>query len=217
MITKKIVLQIIGFTVVVVLVIIVGKAFWPVESAPLAESRVDTEQMGQKGAGELQAPVEAPPLDEKQAAEPAWAEQPKMIAEKKSDPRAERLYQLALSRRQTSISSDTDYTTTPAAERLSRTALSQTHASSPSETDYKTISDCCQMILTEYPDSVQAEKARRLLQEVPQQYRQQYDKQMSLIYPRKPKVKRSKVLRRRMPRRYIEVEKTFGEETSDSD
>lgn len=99
--------------------------------------------------------------------------QPGTVTERESNPEAEKLYQKALSQKESS-------------ER------------EPPSISNRIILDCCRKILKEYPDSVQAEKAEELLQEVPEQYREHYDREMSFLHlsKRKPKVKKSRTLRR---------------------
>ncbi len=93
----------------------------------------------------------------------------------------------------------TERESNPEAEKLYQKALSQKESSErePPSISYRIILDCCRKILKEYPDSVQAEKAEELLQEVPEQYRERYDREMSFAYPSEPKVKKSRTLRRR--------------------
>ncbi len=99
--------------------------------------------------------------------------QPETFTERESNPEAEKLYQKALSQKESS-------------ER------------EPPSISYRVMIDCCRKILKEYPDSVQAEKAEKLLQEVPEQYREHYDREMSFLHlsKREPKVKKSRTLRR---------------------
>ena len=90
----------------------------------------------------------------------------------------------------------------PEAEELYRTALiHKEQVNSRDDRDYMIVLDSCQRILRQYPDSPQAEKAKELLQEVPEQYRKQYDGEMSLRYSSKPTIRKSKPLRRRPPRK----------------
>ena len=98
---------------------------------------------------------------------------PEIVTERASNPEAEKLYQKALSQKESS-------------ER------------EPPSISNRIILDCCRKILKEYPDSVQAEKAEELLQEVPEQYREHYDREMSFLHlsKREPKVKKTRTLRR---------------------
>ncbi|MHC4155681.1 MAG: hypothetical protein ACYST6_12265 [Planctomycetota bacterium] len=92
------------------------------------------------------------------------------------------------------------------AERLYQMAALQKERAGPSaEGDYMMVVASCRQILERYPDSPQAEKARELLREVPEQLKKAYDREMSIVFPSKPKVKKSRALRRRrIPRRYYE-------------
>jgi hypothetical protein len=90
----------------------------------------------------------------------------------------------------------------PEADRLYRMALAnKEQVNSRDDRDYIIVVDCCQQILRNYPDSPQAEKAKELLQEVPEQFREQYSREISLRYSSKPMVRKSRPLRRRSPRR----------------
>ncbi len=80
------------------------------------------------------------------------------------------------------------------AVKLYQEALFYKESSNPRHTRYKLVADCCQQILKKYPDSLLAKKARELLQEVPERYRKQY----SSPDLNKPKVRKSRSLRRRM-------------------
>lgn len=85
----------------------------------------------------------------------------------------------------------------PNAEKLYRIAGLSIESGDPPETRYETVLDCCYLILNEYPNSPEAEKATQLLQEVPEEYREQYYKEKGFLYSRKPTVIKSRPLRRR--------------------
>jgi len=61
--------------------------------------------------------------------------------------------------------------------------------------DFRIITDCCRKILTDYPDSPEAEKATELLQEVPKRHQR-----LAAQTPSEPAVRKSRRLRRRLPR-----------------
>jgi len=84
------------------------------------------------------------------------------------------------------------------AEKLYQTAMLHKPGSSP-EQGYRIMVDCCRQILMQYPNSPQAEKAKELLQE-----HNITERELSLLYPSKPKVRKSRSLRRRAPRRHNE-------------
>lgn len=106
----------------------------------------------------------------------------------------------------------------PEAEELYRTALiHKEQVNSRDDRDYIMVVDSCQRILRQYPDSPQAEKAKELLQDVPEQYRRQYEKEMTSRYSSKPAVRKSRPLRRRAGRPYDEWINVTDEELSPSD
>jgi hypothetical protein len=166
-------LKIAGLVVLTLIAIIVSKVLWPAETASVAESK-DVRQIQKEGEGDLMAQTKTRQPEVKQTLEQAKPTQPETIAEGGPNPSAEELYQQA---------------------------LSQKESGDPPSLIYRVIIDTCQQILREYPDSVQAEKAEELLQEVPEQYRKRYNREMSFAYPSEPKVKKSRTLRRRVPRR----------------
>jgi hypothetical protein len=99
------------------------------------------------------------------------------------------------------------------AERLYQVALQHTGDPNISpEPDYRAVIACCRKILAEHPDSPQAEQAQALLQEVPEQYLKEYEREMQLAYPRKPKIRKSRPLRRRVPRQLYRRPKIAIEE-----
>jgi hypothetical protein len=61
------------------------------------------------------------------------------------------------------------------AERLFEMALAQRKMGRLPGVSYKLMVDYCRQIIAKYPDSVYAFKARRMLGDIPQQYRKQYD------------------------------------------
>jgi len=65
-------------------------------------------------------------------------------------------------------------TTTPA-EKLYQTALLQENSNSDPDRKYNIVVQTCRQIISEYPESPQADKARILLSEVPKQYRRKYN------------------------------------------
>jgi len=65
--------------------------------------------------------------------------------------------------------------TTTAAEKLYQTALLQKNSNSDPDRKYNIVVQTCRQIISEYPESPQADKARILLSEVPKQYRQKYN------------------------------------------
>jgi hypothetical protein len=115
--------------------------------------------------------IQSPDLKEaqaKKAAEPTELGLAAKIKQEKPTQRVEKLYQKALLQK----------------EKIANSANPNVN--------YEEMASYCQKILERYPDSPQAEKARELLQEVPEQYRRQY---FSV-----PKVEKSKRLRHRLPR-----------------
>ncbi|NIR66191.1 MAG: hypothetical protein GWO10_21055 [candidate division Zixibacteria bacterium] len=82
------------------------------------------------------------------------------------------------------------------AEGLYQMALSRRERDNPSEMDFRIMADCCRTILTDYPESPEAEKATELLQEVPERYQRLSVAQI----PSEPAVRKSRPLRRRPPR-----------------
>jgi len=61
------------------------------------------------------------------------------------------------------------------AERLFEMALAQRKMGRLPGMSYKLMVNYCRQIIAKYPDSVYAFKARRMLGDIPQQYRKQYD------------------------------------------
>lgn len=153
---NKLWLKIIGFAVLIITVIIVVNAFWPIETQ-IEDG--DTRDWEAKATEQY--------------------------------PEAEKLYQMALSRSKSGDPQD--------------------------DRKYALIIDCCRQILTQYPDSPQAKKARELLQEVPEQYRKQYEKEMILRYSSKPAVRKSRPLRRRVSRSYPRLHYIPGEDINRPD
>lgn len=169
MITNKLWLKITGFAVLTLVTIIVVCAFWPAETAPMVESR-DIKQMQKEDKSDLMAQQVVQQPKEKQAIEPAESKQPETIEQAESNSNAEKLYQIALFYKEPGDSPDMSY---------------------------KIVLDCCGLILDQYPNTPQAEKARELLQEVPEDYRKRYDEEMRFRLPSKPAVRKSRSLRRR--------------------
>lgn len=89
------------------------------------------------------------------------------------------------------------------AEKLYQTALLQKTktADMPTGINYRITVSCCQQILKEYPASPEAEKAKVLLQSVPEQYQKQYAQEIRSVAPPEFKVKKSNTLRHRAPNR----------------
>jgi hypothetical protein len=103
----------------------------------------------------------------------------------------------------------------PQAEKLYRMAISLKETGNSSYASNRTIIACCRQLIEEYPNSQRAEKAKKLLQQVPEQFRKRYDEEMSFLRPREPKVRKSKRLRRRMPDLPREQHDITIEETAD--
>ena len=61
------------------------------------------------------------------------------------------------------------------AERLFEMALAQRKMGRLPGVSYKLMVDYCRQIIQKYPDSVYAYKAQRLLRDIPEQYREQYN------------------------------------------
>lgn len=99
-------------------------------------------------------------------------EEKEAVEQAESIPNAEKLYQIALFYKEPGDSPDPNMS-------------------------YEIVLDCCGLILNQYPNTPQAEKARELLQKVPEDYRKRYDEGMRSRYLSKPKVKKSRSLRRR--------------------
>lgn len=118
------------------------------------------------------------------------AKAPKAVEQQQPDARAERLYEMALLQKETAESSPENY---------------------------EMVLVSCWHIIRRYPDTPQAEKAKQLLQEVPEQYRKQYSEKLSFLYPSEPKVKKSRPLRRRVPKRYYIQPGINTEEISKAD
>lgn len=83
----------------------------------------------------------------------------------------------------------------PEAEKMYQMALLHTPGNSP-KPSYQIMVDFCRQIFTQYPNTLQAEKARELLR----QY-DMTDRQISRLYSSGPVVKKSRPLRRRPLRR----------------
>jgi hypothetical protein len=143
-IMNKIRLIITGSVVLALAVIIVVYAFWPAEAASRDELK-DVERIQEKDRADLEA-------------------QPKPHHQE-----AEKIYQIALFRKESNDSPDMSYTI---------------------------VLDCCRLILEQYPNTAQAEKAEELLR----QY-DMTDRQISRLYSSGPAVKKSRSLRRRSRRR----------------
>jgi len=165
----KLWLKITGIAVLALVAIVVVTAFWPAENVPMAESR-DMKQIQKEDKSDLKRQQVVQQPQEKQVVEPAEPKRPKTIEQAESNSKAEKLYQIALFYKEPGDSLDMSY---------------------------KIVLDCCGLILEQYPDSPQAEKARELLQEVPEQYRKQYAEEMRPRLPSKPAVRKSRPLRRR--------------------
>lgn len=74
--------------------------------------------------------------------------------------------------------------------------------------NYWFVIKACNNLVNEYPDTKQAENAKKLLMEIPSEYIKQYEEQMA--YMQEPKVKKTKMLRSpRMPNidHKIDIEK----------
>lgn len=166
---NKLWLKITGIIVLALVAIVVVTAFWPAETTPMAKSR-DMKQIQKEDKGDLKAQQIVQQPEEKVATEPTGPKQPETSEQAESIPNAEKLYQIALFYKEPSNSPDMGY---------------------------KIMLDCCGLILDQYPNTPQAEKARELLQEVPEDYRKRYDEEMRSRYPSKPKIKKSRSLRRR--------------------
>jgi len=170
MITSKLWPRITGIVILILGSIILLYAFWPAETAPMAES-MDAGRTLKGKKSDLETQPKAQHLEEKQTVDVAKPQHIETIQREKPNPKAEQLYQMALSYNKSGE---------PQHDR-----------------GYEIIIDCCWQILTQYPDSPQAKKARELLQEVPEQYHKQYEKEMILRYSSKPAVRKSRRLRRR--------------------
>jgi len=131
MIISKFWLKIIGLAILAVAVIVLANVFWTAETKPTAKS-IDMKQIREKRG------VEDWP-EEKQVIEPANPAQSESIKEEKSDPKAEKLYQMAV--------------------------FHKMSGNSPNDVSYQLMVDCCRAILGQYPDTLQAKKTRELVQE----------------------------------------------------
>jgi hypothetical protein len=94
-------------------------------------------------------------------------------------------------------------------ESLYQTAVFHKERDNPSDMDFRITADCCRKILTDYPNTPQAEKATELLKEVPEKYQSQSAAQVSS----QPAVRKSRRLRRRLPRRDFDRPTIAAEET----
>jgi len=96
-------------------------------------------------------------------------------------------------------------------ENLYQMALSHRERDNPSDMDFRITADCCRKILKDYPNTPQAEKANELLQGVPERYQR-----LAAQTPSQPAVRKSRPLRRRLPRRDDELYITTYEELKSS-
>ena len=96
----------------------------------------------------------------------------------------------------------------PSAKELYQTALLHKEPADSAHRDLWLVVAYCRRIQREYPDSPQAEKAKKLLEEMPERHQE-----MSFPRTGKPKVKRSRPLRRRIPMRYERQPYIIIEET----
>ena len=183
-------LKIAGFAVLVVVVIVTVKFFRSSETIPKAESR-GTKQVREnesnletqlKTAKSEEKQLRGQELKAKRAVKSSKVKRSETVQAEEQDPQVEGLYQMAL--------------------------LQKENTEISPKLRYRIIMDCCRYIQKKFPDSPQAEKAKGLIQEVPEQYQKQYEQEMSFLYPDKPRVKKSRSLRRRrrvqkqMPERY---------------
>lgn len=184
-------LKIIGIVVLILAAIIVANTFWSPKPAPIIESK-NKEQLQQESNGDYETQPKVQQQQEKQLVEPAKLLQPK---EKQVVKLTNNLERPQTTEKRESV---------PTAEELYQIALSQKQIAEPSYRDYEVILECCHHIFRQYPTSPQAQKAKELLHEVPQQYQERYNDEMRLLNPPEPKVKKSRTLRRRPPMPYRE-------------
>jgi len=171
---KKFKLKIAGCVVLVLAVIIAGKALQPTAIVPSAKPQ----------SAEQKLPKELPTNLQSEPTVQQAVELPKPIQKKTSEqakpvPSAEKLYQRALA--------------------------SVKEKANPTAGNYILAVDASRKILDHYPDSPEAGKAEELLQDVPEQYIKLYDREMSFLHPKEPKVKKSKRLRRKMVRQRDDI------------
>jgi hypothetical protein len=168
--------------VAVLLVITVGRVPWSGNAGPVTES-TPLKQTQKEEKAELEAQVVMRQAQAKHGLDSSEPTLSAAIQPQEPNPRAERLYQMAL------------------------TALSEKDKPDASkEMNYRvtvalTVA-CCREIQRRYPDCQEAEKATELLQKIPEQYVSEHDRELMLAYPRLPKVKKSRPLRRRVRARY---------------
>jgi len=99
------------------------------------------------------------------------------------------------------VTATTENGTNQRAEKLYQMALRKKNAGGSSERKYHIVAGYCRQILELYPDSPQADKATELLQEVPERYQRLSLEEIRSQMPSKPAVRKSRSLRRRLPRR----------------
>ncbi|MHC4155769.1 MAG: hypothetical protein ACYST6_12715 [Planctomycetota bacterium] len=165
---------------VVLLVITVGRIPWSGSTGPVTES-TSLKQTLEEGKGDVEPQRVTPPPQVKDPLDSSGATLSQPTRRQEPNAVAGTLYQIAL------------------------TALSEKNKPGASpDRNYRIIAASCREIQRRYPDSQEAEKAKELLQEVPQQYVSEYDRRVMLAYPRQPKVKKSRALRRRIPARHYQ-------------
>ena len=180
---SKYLIKIIGAAVLVTTAVITAKVFWPAGSTPTTEPS-NLKLVEEKHKSSLNVQLSAQQQEEKKTVDEAQPERIETI--QGENPKAEKLYQMALSHRE---------------------------RDNPSDVDFRIMADCCRKILTDYPESPEAEKATELLQEVPERYLRLSVAQVAS----KPAVRKSRSLRRRVSRSYPEPHYILREDVDRQD
>lgn len=91
----------------------------------------------------------------------------------------------------------------PEAEKLYQIALQYRSSGISSPDDYGALADCCQEILERYPNTLQAERAAKLLSKVRRDYLEQAEGMVMFAPTKRPEVKKSRPLRTRISFQHI--------------
>jgi hypothetical protein len=70
------------------------------------------------------------------------------------------------------------------AEKLFETAIAHRKIGRISRTGFKVMVDCCRQIISKYPDSIYAYKARRMLGDIPERFQRRYNITEEELTPR---------------------------------
>lgn len=81
------------------------------------------------------------------------------------------------------------------ANKLLTTASALLNDDKQTSEGYLIAMDCCLKLIDKYPDSTEAEKAKILINQIPQKWQRWYNKEIKQARPKSTKVKKTKSLR----------------------